>query len=100
MLNKEKQMEKFDIKKYRSAGRPKFEWEKHWQTGEPVRYATPRASLFHGIPVKHRDEVLRLMRGAGIAVHLFYRGSRKNKKYNRQSMCDRANAETFAVYLR
>jgi hypothetical protein len=93
----------FDIRDYRSAGRPKFERANRNSQFEDLRqevYPMPRASLFHGIPIEYRDEVLARMRVAGISVHLFYRGSRKNKKWNRQSMCDRANAETFAVYLR
>lgn len=59
-----------------------------------------RTSLYHGVPVELRDEVLAYFRSLGISVKLAYRGKSGMAYRRKQSYIHRYMATSFAVYTR
>ena len=63
-----------------------------------------RTSIWHGIPIQHRNEVLRELKTEGIKVKIRYRGPRSHNtqrgRFNNRCSCLLADATTFAVYFR
>ena len=61
-----------------------------------------RCSLYHGVPVTMRDEVLTYFKNHGIKVKLRYRGPRAHRLYrspnSRSTTCLMHDATSFAVY--
>ena len=61
-----------------------------------------RTSLYHGVPVTMRDEVLTYFKSIGIKVKLRYRGPRAHRYYrssiSRSTTCLMRDATSFAVY--
>jgi len=63
-----------------------------------------RTSILHGVPIQHRDEIIRRAKLAGVKIKIRYRGPRSHNKYrgsfvNRCS-CLMKDATSFAVYPR
>ena len=62
-----------------------------------------RTSLYHGVPVTMRDEVLTYFKNQGIKVKLRYRGPRAHRRYRspvtRSTTCLMCDATSFAVYM-
>ena len=68
----------------------------------PYVSGSGRTSIFHGIPVQYREEVLRRLKFAGIKVKLRYRGPRAHNHnrgpFTNSCSCLMRDAVTFAVY--
>ena len=60
-------------------------------------YSSSNASVYKGVPIRHRERVLAYYKANGIKVKLRYRGPRI---HGTQSYCTLGDATTFAVYPR
>lgn len=63
-----------------------------------------RESIWHGVPIRYRNEMLQELRKNDVKVKIRYRGPRAHNvgrgRLNNQGSCLMADATTFAVYFR
>ena len=70
---------------------------------EKYRSGENRTSLFHGIPIQFRNEILFLAKDSEVKIRLRYRGPRAHNKargrLTNRGSCLLKDAKTLAVYL-